>query len=210
MSKVRIFTVAFFAAFAFSAIAAGSAQAGWLVLGSLLVGSAAISNGTITDKEGILTFDKGNIELGCAKLGVKGGNISEPDKLLATSLEFTSCKIIKPSTCTLEGTTVGTLPVEGLLTLDGPLATKAKIKPENANGLFATFKLTGASCASSGKNAVTGTASVLDPEGQDERLWHLLNAFIEKEGELEVGSAPASISGSALFKLESNMLWSFD
>jgi len=207
MSKIRILAVAFFATFALSAIAAGSAQAGWLVLGSLLVGSAAIEKATVTDKVGILTFS--SIEIECTTLAVSGGAIVETAKAEATSLEFTDCKVVKPSTCTLEGTTIGTLPVEGVVTLDGPLATKSKAKPKNAQELFATFKLNGSSCSASGKNAVTGEAAVLDPEGQDERLWHLLNALIETPGELKVGSAAATISGSALFKLTSDMLWSF-
>jgi hypothetical protein len=209
MSKVKVLILAFFAAFALSAIASSSAQAGWLVLGSLLVGSAAVAGTTITDKEGILTFS--SIEIGCATLGVKGGVISEPDKVLATSLEFGGCKVIPVGgACTLASTTIGTLPLEGLVTLDGPLATKGKAKPENAEGLFATFKLNGASCSSAGKEAVTGTAEVLSPEGQDERLWHLLNALIETAGELKVGEAAATISGSALFQLQNDMLWSFD
>ncbi len=207
MSKIRILILASFAAFALSAIAAGSAQAGWLVLGSLLVGSAAISSATITDKPGILTFS--GVEIECTKLGVNGGYIAETVTAGAKSLEFSACTVIKPTTCTLEGTTIGTLPVEGALTLDGSLAAKGKAKPVNASGLFATFKLNGTSCSASGKNAVTGTAAVLDPLGQDERLWHLLTAFIETPGELEVGSASATISGSALFHLESDMLWSF-
>jgi hypothetical protein len=144
-----------------------------------------------------------------APLSVSGGYIVETATAGAKSLEFSGCKVETPTTCTLESTTIGTLPVEGTLTLDGPLATKGKAKPVNANELFATFKLNGTSCSASGKNAVTGTAGVLDPEGQDERLWHLLNALIETAGELKVGSASATISGSALFKLESNMLWSF-
>ncbi len=207
MSKIRILILASFAAFALSAVAAGSAQAGWLVLGSLLVGSAAISSSTITDKPGVLTFS--SIEIECSALGVSGGYIVETATAGAKSLEFSGCKVAKPTTCTLKGTVIGTLPVEGQLTLDGSLATKGKAKPVNANGLFATFELTGTSCSASGKNAVTGTAAVLDPLGQDERLWHLLTAFIETPGELEVGSASATISGSALFHLENDMLWSF-
>jgi hypothetical protein len=212
MSKIRILAVAFFAVFAFSAIAAGSAQAGWLVLGSLLVGSAAISSGTVVDKEGVLEYEVegSKVKIGCTNLTVSGGKISEPDKFLATSLEFNGCVETAPANCSLSNTNVGTLPVEGLVTLDGPLATKAKVKPENPSALFATFKIEGVKCSLAGKEAVTGSASVLDPEGQDERLWHLLNALVETAGELKVGSASASISGSALFKLESNMLWSFD
>jgi hypothetical protein len=210
MPRARGFAVAFFAVVAFSAVAS-SAQAGWLVSGSVLAGSAAIASGTVVDREGILAIETegSKVKLSCTKLTVSGGKISEPDKFLATSLEFAGCTATEPATCSLSSTTVGTLPVEGLVTLDGPLATKAKVKPENPSALFATFKLEGTKCSVSGKEAVTGSASVLDPEGQDERLWHLLNAQIETEGELRIGSFAASIEGSALFKLESDMLWSF-
>lgn len=210
MSRVRMLAAVFLAMAAFSAIAASSAQAGWLVLGSLLVGSAAISKGTIVDKEIVFVFGGGVLEIACKKLEINGGMISEPDELLAKSLEFSECVVVKPVNCTLEGAKIASLPVEGLVTLDGKLATKARVDPENAQNVFATFKINGANCTFTGKHVIIGGISVLDPQGQDERLWHLLNLFVEKEGELEEGSGPATISGSVLVKLESDMLWSFD
>jgi hypothetical protein len=215
MSKLRVLALAFFAAFALSAVAAESAQAGWLVLGSLLVGSAAIAKTTFIHEHGILGFKSGTeeVKIGCpTSLEIVGGVISEPDKFLATSLVFAGCKVEPAGNCTLEPSpaTIGTLPIEGLVTLDGPLAVKAKLKPENAADIFATFKFVGGSCSLSGKVAVTGEASILAPTGQDERLWQLIKAFEATAGELEVGSGAATISGAALFKLESDMPWSFD
>jgi hypothetical protein len=215
MSKLRVLALAFFAAFALSAVAAESAQAGWLVLGSLLVGSAAIAKSAFIHEKGVLGFKSGTeeVKISCpTSLEINGGTISEPDKVLVTSLVFGGCEVTSAGNCSLEPTptSVGTLPIEGLVTLDGPLAVKAKLKPENAAGLFATFKLKGASCSLAGKTAVTGEASILAPTGQDERLWQLVKAFEETAGELEVGSGAATISGAALFKLENDMPWSFD
>jgi hypothetical protein len=207
MSKVKVLMLASFAAFALSAIASSSAQAGWLVLGSLLVGTAKIAESTVTHENGVLTYNTVKIE--CSGVSVKGGEIQEPDLVLINSLEFTGCSVITPTTCTLPSGVISTLPVEGLVTLDGPLAVKAKGKPKTGT-IFATFKFSGASCSISGKQAVTGTATILSPEGQDERLWHLVNVLTEKAKELEVGEASAEIKGSALVKLENDMLWSFD
>jgi hypothetical protein len=215
MCRARILTVAFVVALVSSLIAAGSAQAGWLVLGSLLVGSAAIAKSAFIHEVGILGFKSGTEEfrIECpTSLEIVGGKISEPDKFLATSLVFAGCQVSPAGNCSLEPspTTIGTLPIEGLVTLDGPLAVKSKLKPENANDLFATIRLKGGSCSLAGKFAITGEASILAPTGQDERLWQLVKVFEEKAGELELESSPLTISGSALFKLESDMLWSFD
>jgi hypothetical protein len=210
MSKVKVLILASFAAFALSAIASSSAQAGWLVLGSLLVGSAAISPSTIVHKKGVLQYSTVTIE--CGGLTINKGEIHEPDWVLINSLEFTGCSVAEPSTCKLAkqpNGVIGTVPVEGLVTLDGPLAVKAKGKPKTGE-IFATFKFEGETCSISGKQGVTGTAVILSPEGQDERLWHLVNALTAEAGELKVGEAPATISGSALVKLENDMLWSFD
>ncbi len=208
MSKVKIVALGLVAAFAFTAFASGSAQAFWLVNGTLLVGSAAISSTTVTDKNGVLSG--GGVGIECTGLGIKGGTISSPDKVLATSLEFTGCIAIEPEKCKLVGSTVGTVPVEGLVTLDGALAVKAKGKPENTNGIFATFKFEGTSCSISGtKQVVTGTATILSPEGQDNREWHLVTALTEVASELQLGSANATISGSTLVRLENDAQWSF-
>lgn len=208
MSKVKVLVLASFAAFALSAIASSSAEAGWLVLGSLLVGTAKIAETTITHENGVLTYS--NVKIECSGVNVKGGEIQEPDLVLINSLEFTGCSVITPTTCTLPTSVISTLPVEGLLTLDGSLAVKAKGKPKTGT-IFATFKFGGGSCSITGKQAVTGTAEILSPEGQDERLWHLVNVLTEAGSkELEVGSAEAKITGSALARLENDMLWSFD
>jgi hypothetical protein len=214
MSRVRGCVVVFFAVVAFSAVVAGSAQAGWLVLGSLLVGSAAAAKSTFIHETTLIGFKSGTeeVKIECpTSLEIAGGTISEPDKFLATSVVFAGCQVEPAGNCSLEPSpaSIDTLPVEGLVTLDGVLAAKAKVKPENTSKLFATFKLKGASCSLSGKVAVTGEASLLGTQSQGESLWQLDKAFEEKTGELEIGSGPATISGAALAKLENDMPWTF-
>jgi hypothetical protein len=214
MSRARGFASASFAVVAFSAVAAGSAQAGWLVLGSLLVGSAAAAKSAFIHEKGIFGFKSGAeaVTISCpTSLEVNGGTISEPDKLLATSVLFGGCEVTSTGNCSLEPTptTIGTLPVEGLVTLDGLLAAKAKVKPENASDLFATLKLKGSSCSLSGKFTVTGEVSLLGTQSQGESLWQLDKVFEEKAGELEVASGAATVSGAALGKLENDMPWTF-
>lgn len=205
MSKLRLCIAVGFVALAFSAVIVNSAQAGWIVSGSALAGSTSIK--ASSGSEARLKYS--GIEIGCATTALSGGKLSGPARILISSLEFTECKVITPATCTLEGTKIATLPVEGEATLEGTLNVKTKIQPENANKLLATFKLNGTSCASAGKNATTGSFTVLSPEGQDERLWHAVIAEVGTSGELEVGSASATIEDSAALCLENDMTWRF-
>jgi hypothetical protein len=207
MSRARAVVVVSSAALALSVCVASSAQAGWLVLGSLLVGSAAVAPTTVTDVNPTVTV--AGFKVVCSKLTINAGKISEPDKLLASSFEDSGCEVIEPPSCRLANSTIDTLPVEGLATLDGKLAVKSKIKPENSNDMFATVKIEGSSCSDAGKVAVTGSWEVLAPEGQDLRLSEKFIAFDETAGELEIASSPATISAAILGKVEDEMPWAF-
>lgn len=185
------------------ALAASSASAGWFIEGTELASgsTAALATATTTTKNPILTFS--GVEVECKALSGTSPEIIGPSRLAAASLVFKECTIVKPSTCTLEGTTIGTLPLLAELTLGTFPADKAKFKPVNASELFATFKLNGASCASSGKNAVTGEAAATLPTGQEEKATQAIEAAIATPGELKVGSAEAKLTGAAEFKLAS-------
>ncbi len=205
MSRPAVLASVFFAVVAVSAIVAGSAQAGWLVLGSLLVGSTAASPSTITDKEAVFSWS--SLTVKCPKLEVDGGVISEPDKFLATSLLFLECKST-PAECALTKPEIHTVPVEGLVTLEGALAGIATVKPDTGGKIFATFEFEpGKKCAVEGEQAITGTATLLGV-GR-ESLWQLDNALVTTPGELKVGEAEAKIEGSALSHLANDMPWSF-
>jgi hypothetical protein len=205
MYKGRLLAALSLAAFTLSAIAAGSAQAGWIVLGSPLAKSATIGTKS-TDKAARLHYSTATVE--CSSISLGGGEVDAPSQILVNSLELGGCSVTEPATCKLTGTTINSLPLEALATLDGSLGFKAKIKPKTGE-LLATFKLEGTSCSLSGRQAASGTATLLSPEGQDERLLHLVNLLIETAGELEVGSAAAELSGSTLVCWESDMTWRF-
>ncbi len=202
MSRTRMFTAVFLASLALSAVAAGSAQAGWLVLGSLLVGSTAVASATKEDKNDRIRYSE--IEIECTALTIVGGEISEPARVLARSLEDTGCEVSQPTTCKLSSSTIGTLPVEGSVTLDGALAVRGRTEAENSDELLATFKLNGSACSVTGVQALIGTWAVLAPEGQDQRLSEKFRAFIEKDGELQIGSAAVQI---LLRTVNSGCLW---
>ncbi len=209
MSKAMPLTMAFVVAVALSAVAASPAQAGWSVSGSLLAGSAAISTSSIGHARTEFKFGpegEGHIE--CDPYELSGGTISEPDKFLIKSLEFRGCSIA-PFECTLPSSNINTLPVEGLVTLDGSLAFKAEIKPENSNGWFATFKIDGETCKFEGVANITGSFEILAPTGQDQRLWQLLNLLVESPDEFGINNTRSTVSGGSLFRLEDDMPWSF-
>lgn len=205
MHKGRLLAALSLAVLALSAIAAGSAQAGWIVLGSALVKSATIAAKS-TDKAFRLHYSTTTVE--CTSILLGGGEVDAPSQILLSALELAGCSVTEPVTCKLTGTTINSLPLEASTTLDGSLAFKAKIKPKTGE-LLATFKFEGETCALTGKQAATGTATLLSPDGQDERLLHLVNLLIETAGELKVGSATAELSGSALFCIEGDMTWRF-
>ncbi len=209
MDRARVLALSFFVAFAFSAIAAGSAQAGWLVLGSLVFESEQVNMKTVVDKPFSLSWSTSKIT--CKKLQLsENTTIKEPDKFLSGGLEFAECTSL-PAECVLQNGRISTLPIEGLVTLDGALAVKAIVKPDTGKTIFATFFFEEEKgCAEEGKQAITGTATILAPTGQDERLLQLINALITTAGELKVGEAAATIEGSALVSLVSDMPWSFD
>ncbi len=210
MSKAKPFTMAFIVAVVLGAVASSSAQAGWLVSGSLLAGSAAISTSSIGHSPTVFKFGpEGNIEIECDPYELSAGKISESDKLLINSLVFRGCSIA-PFECTLPNSTISTLPVEGLITLDGSLAFKAEIKAENSNGLFATFQIDGPTCTVEGLANIAGSFLALAPTGQDQRLWQLLNLLVETPDEFGINNTRSTVSGGSLIKLENDKQWSFD
>jgi hypothetical protein len=94
-------------------------------------------------------------------------------------------------------------------TLEGVLAVVVTLNPKTKS-IMATFAFEGSKCASAGVNAVTGTAKLLLPTGQDERTLQLVNSIATKaSGELKVASSAAQLKGSILVRLASGEPWSF-
>ncbi len=204
--KISVLALILCAGMLLGAAVSDTAQAAWLVLGSTIDrGSAAISSSTITDK---LSKIEGTVVpvVECTGLAVKEGKIYEPDKILIGALEFTGCTG-NFGTCKLKSQ-LDSRALEGLATLNGPLAAKAKLKPETGN-VFAILKWEGAEICNTISEQIGGSVSILIPEGGDERLWHLISLYEEEVGELQSERA-ANISGATLVHLENDMLWSFD
>jgi flagellar capping protein FliD len=213
MSKAKMVTSTLIAVAVLSALisaSASAATAGWMVNGTLLNGTAALATTAFVDEAGVLKSAEAKIEIECSANTLNGiaPEIKSPNTGSAASLEFTGCKALTPN-CALGSSTIGTVPISVEATLEGTLAVVATFKPKT-KATFATFEFTGTNCAVLGLNAVTGTAKVLAPTGQDERTLQLINSIAtEASGELKVASSPASLLGSILIKLASGAPWSF-
>lgn len=208
MSKVKPVVVACLAVLALSAVAAASASAAWMESGATFgTGSkAALNSKSIKTENAVLVGAQITIECSGALEGA-GAEIIGPNKGAATRLVFTTCES-KTENCTLEGTTVSTVPILAEATLAGGAEVSVLFLPETKN-TFSTFKINGAACAASGINAVTGHAKVLAPTGQTEKTEQEIKAVTTANGELKLGSGAASLSGGALIKLVSGKPWSF-
>jgi len=213
MSKAKMIITTLIAVFALGALASASASAataGWMVNGTLLSGSTPLATTAKVDQSGFLKSSAANVELECSGTTLNGvaPEITSPSKGSASSLIFTSCIALSPN-CTIGSSEIKTVPLLAEVTLEGVLAVIATFKPETKS-VFATFLFNGEKCAAEGLNAVTGTAKVLAPTGQDERTLQQINAIAtEVSNELKVGSSAAELKGSALLKLASSLEWSF-
>ncbi len=210
MSKIKLGIVAIAAVFVISAVAssaASAATAGWMVGGTNLATTAALANTAKVDKVGTLTA--AGITITCEGEELKGLNpvISAPNMGLASSLEFTECKVTTGSaTCSTDNKVIKSVPLLAEVTLDGTGA-KATFLPETKS-TFATIQFLGASCALLGVQPVTGKAVVKAPTGQTESASQLIE-LSTSESSLKVGSSAATLEGSALLKLASGENWSF-
>ena len=213
MPKRKTICVAIIGVLMLSAMASASASAataGWMVGGTnLATGSSEAISETTTRVGANYKLAFAGVEIECETLKVEGGFITGPSKNGAKSLHFTGCKA-KTANCTLNPTTLSTLPLLSEATLDPPNALAAVIvfKPETGPLIF-TFKFEGTNCGLAGNKAITGTQAVLAPTGADERTEQVLTAIELVAGELKAGSANASLTGSAGLTLVSKRTWSF-
>jgi len=208
MSKVKLIIAVCLGVLAISALTSASASAaGWMVGGTNLTGTEKLATTAAVDEKGVLTG--GGVTITCEGKTLNGAapQIEATNKGSATDLEFTGCKAAAP--CSIESEKVKTEPVTVEATLEGTLAVVATFKPKSGT-VFTVLHFLGAECALEGEQPVKGQAKVLAPTGQDERTLQLINAISsESSGELKIGSAGASLSGSALLKLENGKPWSF-
>jgi hypothetical protein len=206
MFKTKMIVSALFAVLAVSAAVTASAPAQWMVNGANLVGNKKLATTAQVDKKGILTFGGLNIECNGTLLEGSSPEIRAPDAGFASSLTFTGCATTNQN-CSVPAN-IGTVPILAKASLDGALAVKAVFRPETGT-TFATINLSGQKCAVSGVKPVTGDMETSVPTGQDERTLQLLETNQAATGLLQVASSAASLTGSALLKLESGETWSF-
>jgi len=209
MSKVKTLVMTFIAVLALGAVASTSASAatpGWMVSGTTLSGSEALATTAAVDENAQLTASGVTIECTGKNLNGLSPKIEAGSMGSVTSLIFTGCKALG-TTCTIESTEIGTVPVLAEATLEGSLGVKVVFSPQSGT-IFATIKYLGASCALLGLKPVTGKASVSAPTGQDEQVLQQIVANTAS-GELQVGSASATLKGKALLKLATSSPWSY-
>jgi len=215
MSRVKVTVAVFIAVVAFSAIAAGSASAGWLVGGKTLTGTKALKTTAIVDESAILNTPELGLKITCSGLsGLAPELVGGTSRAQAKSLIFEGCKVIEPTACTINPTTVATEPIFGLLTLGtGADEDKVLFEPQKPK-TFATLNLEGSKCSISGEKSVSGTVVARAPVGQLERTEQVLEGL----GSLEQGSDKLEVAGNqaflekgkALLLLASGETWSFD
>jgi hypothetical protein len=216
MFKVKIVIAAFTAGLALTAIVAStaSATAGWLVNGTELTGtqSANLSTLAVTDTAAILHIPSLPLKITCAG-DLKGVNpkISAPNTWSVTSLTFTGCSVVEPTTCKLESPEIKTEVLNVTATL-GP-GESVLLTFTTTAAHFAIFTLEGGSCSISGKKAVTGSVVLTAPTGQLQLLTQTLSGLGSSEqgtNSLQTANDPSYIEGGkALLTLESDAKWSF-
>src|ERR1700691_2093717 len=116
MSKAKNIVTASIVELALSALGAGSASAaGWHVNGTELTGlqTAALAAVAVTDESAVLNVPALPLKITCTG-NLDGANpeIMAPDQASATSLTFTGCSVIEPTTCTLSTTEIKTNAIE--------------------------------------------------------------------------------------------------
>jgi hypothetical protein len=217
MFKVKMMIAAFSAALALTAVVAStaSATAGWLVNGTELTGtqSANLSTLAVTDTSAILHVPALPVKISCSgHLEGVSPKIAAPNTASATSLTFTGCSMIEPTTCKLPSPEIKTEAVTGTATLGPGESVLISFKPTTAKR-FAEFTFEGTSCSISGKKAVTGAVVLKAPTGQLQLLTQALEGLgsLEQGGDsIQVANDQAYIEGGkALLTLESDSKWSF-
>ncbi len=211
MQNTKIVVVACAVALALGAAAADSASgatAGWMVGGSLLSGSKQLA--PTASVQSSLRLNVAGITIECRTNTFKGNaaEIISPNVMKAHGIEFTECNGTKGE-CSLGSETVTTVPVLIEVTLEGVLATIARLKPQTKTTI-ATASFIGEKCALLGVQNITGSVLVLSLTAQDERSTQQSTSITtEVSGELKVGASVASVTTTATTSLASGQTWSF-
>jgi hypothetical protein len=216
VSAMKSILVACLAVTAVGALGVSSAAAdGWFVNGAELTGTqtAALATTAVTDAAPVLHVPALPLKISCTgPLEGVSPKIAAPNSGSATSLKFTECTVIEPTTCKLSTPEIKTEEVTATVSLASGTADHILFKPTSAKH-FAEFTLEGTSCSISGKKAVTGSVVLKAGTGQLESAVQALEGLgsLEQGGDsLQTANDPSYIEGGkALLQLASGASWSF-
>ena len=213
MLKARAICMTIAGVFMLSAIASASAvaaEAGWMVEGKNLAAGERENVSEETMKvSATYKVVSGGVIIECTTLKVKSGSIIGTNKASGKSLVLSGC-ISGSTNCTLSSGTLASVPLLVEATLDPPnaLAAVAEFRPATGTS-FLTFKFEGEKCSLVGTKPISGRQAVLLPSGADENKEQVAEAIELTAGELKLGPANATLTGSVGFTLESGKSWSF-
>lgn len=202
MSKAKLLVVACFAVFAFSGMVASTASAGeWQIEGETFTTgeTRALLPTALVLATGRLNVPSLNTEVVCKgeKLDLNNGKIIYPDGILVQSVVFHECSTENTGECSLGSTLISTVPIHGLVHLEGILHVLILLLPQTKT-TFATIAFEGAKCALAGTQPVTEKAGgfhLLIDHGQVFKLLHLVLP-ITLAGGLKVGLNEAELTGA--------------
>jgi len=211
-SKGKVAFVALLAIFALSAMVASSASAAWFINGTKLAAgkTVALANTAAVDTSTVLSAPSLGIRITCSgkTLNGKEALIQGEAYGSATSLTFTECSEIAPSTCTIQSE-VETLPVVASVETGTKPLDRIRFVPKTGK-TFATLVFKG-TCAESGEQPINGQLVADAQTGQNESTTQPLEGLGTTENNsLELFKAKAYlVGGKALLKLASGLAWSF-
>ncbi len=211
MPKVRLLVLTCLGTIIIGALASSSALAGeWMVEGKPLSGTEELATSALVLAEGELKVLPAVTTIKCTahEVGIAGGKIIAPDGILASSISFKQCEGEGACAGIANSKEIKTLPIDGLASLDGSLATYILVLPETKT-TFATIGFTNELCALFPTQPVTGDASLLAHDGFDEQVRHRVLGFSLPKA-LKVGSSEADLRGLVGdIELKSKKSWSF-
>ena len=208
MSPLRRTTTCLLAMLMLSAVAASSAAAAspaWWVTGSLLKekSTAAIAETTTVTTPFSITTPV--IDFQCGAISAESAFIEGEKTAKGKSIVFKTCKLTKPTTCSIPATDE-TFPLTA--TLEGTSKHfKLNFAPTTGKTL-ADIEFEGTECSLAGKKPLEGTMACNYPGVETESVDHLLEFTATSGSILKLGTEEAVFTGLDEFWLASKSKWS--
>lgn len=180
------------------AAATPSASANWFVAGTELTGTAALATTAAVYEN--FKLSSGGITIECSgTLNSVEGELQASEKISASHLTFSGCKVASP--CSVPES-ISTVPLVAELTKAEEPEERATFVPQK-NSVLATIKFTGELCPYAGIKALTGKATFALPGADLEVATQVAKALLATKGELLLASSAAELTGGAELKLAS-------